>query len=73
VHPAVLNSYLDGTMIESLRHEADREIEESLGDLKPEEAAVMGLLRNRLAHEEEGRTHPRSGRAAARLTAGYRP
>jgi DNA topoisomerase-1 len=75
VHPAVLNSYLDGTMIESLRQEADRAIEESLGDLKPEEAAVMGLLRNRLAREEEARTraHPRSGTAAARLTAGRRP
>jgi DNA topoisomerase-1 len=55
VHPAVLNSYLDGTMIESLRQEADREIEQSQGDLKPEEAAVMGLSRNRLAREEEAR------------------
>ena len=73
VHPAVLNSYLDGTMIESLRQEADREIEESLGDLKPEEAAVMGLLRNRLAREEEARTPHRSGKAATRSTAGCRP
>jgi DNA topoisomerase-1 len=51
VHPAVLDSYLDGTMIESLRQEADRAMEESLGDLKPEEAAVMALLQNRLARE----------------------
>jgi DNA topoisomerase I len=65
VHPAVLDSYLDGSMIEPLRQRADQEMEESLGDLKPEEAAVMALLQNRLAREDEARATPRSRRARA--------
>jgi DNA topoisomerase-1 len=60
VHPAVLDAYLDGSMIETLRQRADQEMEESLGDLKPEEAAVMALLQNRLAREDETRTTRRS-------------
>jgi DNA topoisomerase-1 len=70
VHPAVLDSYLEGSMIESLRQEVDREMTESLGELKPEEAAVMGLLRNRLAREEGDRQRPA---ARARSRAGCRP
>src|SRR3954454_33911 len=52
VHPKVLDSYLDGSMIESLRQRTKKEMDESLGDLRPEEAAVMALLQNRLAREE---------------------
>ena len=55
VHPAVLDSYLDGSMIESLRQRADREMKQALGHLKPEEATVMALLQNRLAREDETR------------------
>ena len=65
VHPAVLDAYLDGSMVESLRRRADEAMEESLGDLKPEEAAVMALLRNRLVREGEARTSRRRGRARA--------
>ena len=53
VHPEVLNSYLDGTMIESLKQRAEHEISENLHDLRPEEAAVMGLLQQRLAREQK--------------------
>jgi DNA topoisomerase-1 len=60
VHPAVLDAYMDGSMIESLRQEVDREMTEFLGELKPEEAAVMGLLRNRLAREEGARAPGRA-------------
>jgi DNA topoisomerase-1 len=52
VHPAILTSYLDGSMIESLRRRTKEAMDESLGDLRPEEAAVMALLQNRLAREE---------------------
>jgi DNA topoisomerase-1 len=60
VHPAVLDAYQDGSMIEALRQRADQEMEKSLGDLKPEEAAVMALLQNRLAREDKPRTGRRS-------------
>ena len=56
VHPMVLDAYLDGSMIETLQRRAKEEMDESLGDLRPEEAAVMALLQNRLAREQEARS-----------------
>ena len=51
VHPEVLNSYLDGTMLEGLKRQAEQELSENRHALRPEEAAVMGLLQQRLARE----------------------
>jgi DNA topoisomerase-1 len=48
VHPAVLESYLDGTMLEALRRRAKRQLQEDLHELRPEEAAVLALLQQRL-------------------------
>jgi DNA topoisomerase-1 len=59
VHPAVIESYLDGTLAAALRRRADRAWAEDLRDLRPEEAAVLALLRRRLAREE-GRADGRS-------------
>lgn len=56
VHPAVLDSYLDGSMLESLRKRAKKELDARAGSLRPEEAAVMALLENRLAREASGRS-----------------
>ncbi|MBK9710244.1 MAG: DNA topoisomerase IB [Kouleothrix sp.] len=52
VHPAVLDSYLDGSLVETLQQRVEHELSESLKDLRPEEAAVLGLLMRRLAQEE---------------------
>ncbi len=49
VHPAVIDAYLDGTVLEALRSRAEQEMEE-LHDLRPEEAAVLALLQQRLQH-----------------------
>jgi DNA topoisomerase I len=49
VHPAVLEAYLEGAMAEGLRQRAEAEIKHDLGSLPPEEAAVLCLLRQRLA------------------------
>jgi DNA topoisomerase-1 len=51
VHPAVLDSYLDGTMLEGLRARAEESLVEDLKDLQPEEAAVLAMLERRLAQE----------------------
>ncbi len=51
VHPAVLDAYLDGTMLAILKQRAEQEIADSLDGLKPEEAAVLALLQQRLARE----------------------
>ncbi len=48
VHPEVIESYLDGSMLRTLRQLAEQEIADGLGGLKPEEAAVVALLQQRL-------------------------
>lgn len=53
VHPAVLDAYLDGSMLETLKQRAEQEIEDSLHQLRPEEAAVLGLLQQRLSKETD--------------------
>lgn len=52
IHPDILNSYLDGTLVETLKHRAVRGLRQSLHKLKPEEAAVLALLQKRLAGEK---------------------
>jgi DNA topoisomerase I len=47
VHPEVLNSYMDGKLVGELKHEVEEELED-VADLKPEEAALLGLLNRRL-------------------------
>jgi DNA topoisomerase-1 len=48
VHPAVIESYLDGTMLQALQQRARQELQEDLHALEPEEAAVVALLQQRL-------------------------
>jgi DNA topoisomerase-1 len=48
VHPAVIESYLDGTILEALRTRTEQELVEDLHALQPEEAAVVALLQTRL-------------------------
>ena len=55
VHPAILEAYIDGSMLAALRAKAEKELSGGhLAALKPEEAAVVGLLRARLSMETEG-------------------
>ena len=48
VHPAVLETYLDGAMIEGLKQKTEETLERKRGYLKSEEAAVMTFLQARL-------------------------
>ena len=50
-HPEVLNSYLDGNLVLEIKAQAESELRTNVGSLKPEEAAVLALLRGRLAKE----------------------
>jgi len=54
VHPSVIDAYLEGDMAREVRHAAEHELRSSLAELQPEEAAVLALLRKRLASEESG-------------------
>lgn len=51
IHPEILDSYMDGSMLESLRQRAAEELVDSGAELRPEEAAALGLLQARLARE----------------------
>ena len=53
VHPAVLDAYMDGAMLEALRERTEQELTEGLHALQPEEAAVLAMLQQRLAREVE--------------------
>jgi DNA topoisomerase-1 len=53
VHPDVLDSYLEGTLVETLKQRAEKRIARSLRGLPPEEAAVLALLQQRLTLEEK--------------------
>lgn len=62
VHPEVMDSYLDGQLVLGLKEKAESELRGEVANLKPEEAAVLALLRSRLAREAE---RPASGRSRA--------
>jgi DNA topoisomerase-1 len=54
IHPAVLDGYLDGSMLETVAQRA-RRTAEAVHTLTPAEAAVLGLLQRRLGRESRRR------------------
>ena len=68
VHPEVFSSYLDGGLLLEIKEEIETELREELPSLKPEEAAVLTLLQERISREvkEEAEKKPaRRKRASA--------
>src|SRR5690349_7242574 len=53
VHPEIFASYLDGGLLLDIKQEIETELREDLSSLKPEEAAVLALLEQRLSREVE--------------------
>jgi DNA topoisomerase-1 len=51
VHPVVLSSYMDGNLLLEIKGEVEGELRDALAGLKPEEAAVLAMLRSRLSRE----------------------
>jgi DNA topoisomerase I len=49
VHPAVIESYVEGSMVNAMQQRAREEMEHDLQALGAEEAAVLALLQERLA------------------------
>jgi DNA topoisomerase I len=64
VHPEVLNSYMDGNLLLEIKSQAESELRSVVSNLRPEEAAVLAMLRGRLAKEAE---RPASSNANATL------
>ncbi|MGV3774681.1 MAG: DNA topoisomerase IB [Verrucomicrobiales bacterium] len=51
IHPVVIESYLEGTMIDTFKKRADQGLRSGLHQLGPEEAAVLAFLQQRLTLE----------------------
>ncbi len=55
VHPAVIDTYMEGTLVEMLRRQVEQTLSTSLHRLRPEEAAVLTLLQRRLSKQAHSR------------------
>jgi DNA topoisomerase-1 len=64
VHPAVIDAYLDRSLIKTLRRRTERELRERLPRISSEEAAVLALLQQRM--EQELRPGAKRGRRKKR-------
>jgi DNA topoisomerase-1 len=58
VHPAVIDAYLDGAVLEVLRERAEEQLNEELHNLPPEEAAVLAMLEERLLRAKPAEAKP---------------
>jgi DNA topoisomerase I len=52
IHPVILDSYLNGKMIQTFKKRAEQQLKTDLHSLRPEEAAVLALLQKSLASEK---------------------
>src|SRR5260370_1374923 len=48
VHPAIIDAYLDRSLVATLKARTEKELRGSLSTLSPEEAAVLALLQQRM-------------------------
>ena len=65
VHPVVLESYLDGTLVDQLKRQAEQKLATGVRKLPPDEAAVLMLLQQTLsrATSEKGLNARRRGQS----------
>jgi DNA topoisomerase-1 len=76
VHPAIIDAYMDRSLVKTLKRQTERELRGALHRLSSEEAAVLALLQQRMEQEltatkrpsrrtakpKRGRTGSRTGR-----------
>ena len=67
VHPDIVERYLDRGLVLEMREEVEETLREDLADLRPEEAAVLSLLQQRL--EREAKRPARAPRKTRRKAA----
>lgn len=48
IHPEIFTTYIEGSLLLEVKRKVEEELREDLSALRPEEAAVLTLLRNRL-------------------------
>ena len=64
VHPAVIESYMDGTMLTALQKKVKQKLVDDIHALTPEEAAVLALLQNRIQQDLSSKKTPSKTTAA---------
>ena len=62
IHPQVLDSYVEGALLLQVKDAVETELRDDLARLKPEEAAVLGLLQSRLAAVQDLPATGKTGR-----------
>ena len=67
VHPAVIDAYMDRTLVQTLKSRTEQELRESINTLPPEEAAVLALLQQRMERQLGRKTKARSRRSKWRV------
>jgi DNA topoisomerase-1 len=62
VHPAVIDAYMDRSLVATLKERTEKELKTSLSRLPAEEAAVLALLQQRMERQiNAGNNHGRQG------------
>ncbi|MDB6108813.1 MAG: topoisomerase [Pedosphaera sp.] len=64
VHPAIFDSYLEASLVEMLEKRMKKELPDSGHELRPEEAAVLALLKER-SEREKAKEHHRNGNSGS--------
>ena len=59
VHPAVIDAYMDRSLVKTLKRRTERELRGKLHRLSSAEAAVLALLQQRMEQELSGRGKPK--------------
>jgi DNA topoisomerase-1 len=62
VHPAVIDAYMDRTLVQMLKSRTEQELRDSLATLPAEEAAVLALLQQRMERQLSSRNGSRKRR-----------
>jgi DNA topoisomerase I len=70
IHPQVLDCYLEGGLLLQVKEAVETELAEDLASLRPEEAAVLTLLRQRLEAASPAEPERRPGRSRGKDNGG---
>jgi DNA topoisomerase I len=66
IHPAVIDAYMDRSLVASFKVRAEAELKTKLSRLPPEEAAVLALLQQRMERQMRGDAQHRTPRPRRR-------
>ena len=66
IHPAIMESYLEGSMLQAVQRRAEEGLADHVHELDPEEAAVLALLQQRLQRRPVRSRKEKSPRASRR-------